>query len=260
MTHDLNRAKVCGFLSKAFCSLMIATAIVSFASCDSRKKINVQEFESNFRAVVAIEKCKPRLPVSFAFQNDPYGSAKRAIEIFNEEITKGNQVSYSNALCVSTTFGKKYLGKGYFDRNSWREWRYVSKNGILCREAPPQGPLTVYEGPFAVLFNDVIKEDECKKDFQTAYGIDEDFVKYLGDLSDFELTNKFFEAYENTALSLTKPEVVSESESAIIHKVKDINSGYVFYVTQEWSADGATSKKSFKFENENKKDNESPFR
>ncbi|MFC4674311.1 hypothetical protein [Dysgonomonas termitidis] len=237
-------------MSKAFCFLMIATAIASFASCDSRKKLNVQEFEDNFRAAVAIEKYTYDygLPQSFAHTTDPYGLAKRAIEIFDEEIAKGNLVviePYDNPLAISEKYGKTltFIGK---------DNHYYFKNGLLYFATG--GWSTVGDGKIfhiggsPVYF--VSQIDNYKKYFQDTYGISEELMDCLGDLSYTKRTKHFIEDYENTVLSLTKPELVSESESAIVHRVKDINSGYVFYVTQEWSADGATSKKSFKFKKE----------
>ncbi|GHV72376.1 hypothetical protein FACS1894201_01200 [Bacteroidia bacterium] len=215
----------------------------------------MREFEGNFRAAVAIAKHQG-LSKSFAQTNDPYGSAKRAIEIFDEEIAKGNLVviePYDYPLVISATYGKTFKFTG--------ERGYHSKNGILYYD-----PLwsMVYNfddrkykmNPLngnPVVFVSVINRDDndnYKKYFQDTYGISEELVDCLGNLSYTNRTKRFIEDYENTVLSLTKPELVSKSESAIVHKVKDINSGYVFYVTQEWSADGTTSKKSFKLEKE----------
>jgi hypothetical protein len=250
MKKQNSRAKAHRFMSKVFCSVMIAMAIVSFASCDSRKKLNVQEWESNFRAAVAIEKHTYAygLPESFAHTTDPYGLAKRAIEIFDEEIAKGNLVVIKPRrndndvpLAISATLGKENIGKSFVDRFGVK-YTYFSKNGLLYYKCD------YFDN--VVFFSGQVEHDGYKKYFQNTYGISEELVDCLGELSYTKRTKHFIEDYERTVLSLTKPELVSESESAIVHKVKDINSGYVFYVTQEWSADGATSKKSFKFEKE----------
>ncbi|GHV10411.1 hypothetical protein FACS1894162_4330 [Bacteroidia bacterium] len=250
------RANARSFMSKAFCSVIIAMAIASFTSCDSRKKFNVQEFESNFRAAVAIAKhtYDYPLPQSFAHTTDPYGLAQKAIEIFDEEIAKGNLVfidrmgnSTDNPLAISATLGKENIGKSYVDENR-TEWTYFSKDGILYEGwgwfNGFGGSRYMYEQP--VFF----PASDNGNHFQKTYVISDELANCLDDLSYTKRTKHFIEDYERTVLSLTKPELVSESESAIVHKVKDINSGYVFYITEEWSADGATSKKSFKFEKE----------
>jgi hypothetical protein len=251
MKVNFNRAKAHSFLNKAFCSLMIATAIAGFTSCDSRKKFNVQEFEGNFRAVVTIAKNTYAygLSKSFAHTTDPYGFAQRAIEIFDEEIAKGNLAvieSFDNPLAISEKLGKtfKFTGKrGYHSKNGIlyydHLWSMVYDFGNRKYKMNPLNGNPVW-------FVSVINRDDndnYKKYFQDTYGISEELADCLDDLSYTKSTKHFIEDYERTILSLTKPELVSESESAIVHKVKDINSGYVFYVTEEWSADGTTNNK-----------------